>query len=336
MSSLWFSVTQNKKITQRRHREPQSDNLKCARQIAGVLFFSLPLQSQITPNMNKYKEALSQFKLDIQDEDISRKVAGIVAKAKENYTPEVLRFLYSCIDLTSLGTEDSKESIRKWIETVNDFDGSRGDMQNVAAVCVYPNWVATVREALQADVKIAAVAGGFPSSQTFQEVKIAEVSLAVVDGAEEMDVVLNCGELLDHNYEAVSEEIMELKDACRGAHLKVILETGLLKTAARIQTAAILALYAGADFLKTSTGKVYPGATPEAVYVMCEAIREYHRLHNKKIGVKVSGGIRTADEAVVYYTLIKALLGDEWLTPEYFRIGASSLAGSLFNEITRL
>ena len=286
--------------------------------------------------MNKYEEALSKFKLDIQDEDISRKVAGIVAKAKENYTPEVLRFLYSCIDLTSLATEDSKESIWKWIETVNDFDGSRDDMQNVAAVCVYPNLVETVREVLQADVKIASVAGGFPSSQTFQEVKIAEVSLAVADGAEEVDVVLNCGEFFDQNYEAVSEEIMELKDACRSARLKVILETGLLKTAARIQTASVLAMYSGADFLKTSTGKVYPGASPEAVYVLCEAIREYHRLHNKKIGIKVSGGIRTADDAVVYYTLVKTLLGDEWLTPEYFRIGASSLAGSLLNEIAKL
>jgi len=283
--------------------------------------------------MNKYEEALSKFNADIRDEDVRRKTSEIIAKAKENHTPEVLRFLYSCIDLTSLGSEDSKESIWKWVETVNDFDGLHEDIQNVAAICVYPNFVETVRETLRADVKIAAVAGGFPSSQTFQEVKIAEVSLAVADGAEEIDIVLNCGEFLDNNFEAVTEEIMELKDACRDARLKVILETGLLKTAARIQTAAVLAMYSGADFIKTSTGKVYPGATPEAAYVMCETIREYHRLHDKKIGIKVSGGIRTAEDAVLYYTLVKTLLGDEWLTPEYFRIGASGLADSLIANI---
>jgi deoxyribose-phosphate aldolase len=284
--------------------------------------------------MNKYEEALSLFNRNIQDEEVRRKTAEIAGKTKENYTPEVLRFLYSCIDLTSLGSEDSKESIWQWIETVNDFDGAH-DVPNVAAVCVYPNLIETVREALRADVKIASVAGGFPSSQTFQEIKVAEVSLAVAAGADEIDVVLNCGELLDHNLEAVAEEIMELKAACRCAHLKVILETGLLKTAALIQTAAVMAMYSGADFIKTSTGKVYPGATPEAVWVMCETIREYHRLHHRKIGIKVSGGIRTAEDAVLYYTIVKTVLGEEWLTPDGFRIGASSLATALFNKITQ-
>ncbi|MDR2805225.1 MAG: deoxyribose-phosphate aldolase [Dysgonamonadaceae bacterium] len=284
--------------------------------------------------MNKYEEALSLFDRNIQDEDIRRKTAEIVGKTKENDAPEVLRFLYSCIDLTSLGSEDSKESIWRWIETVNHFDGTHG-MQNVAAVCVYPNFVEIVREALLADVKIASVAGGFPSSQTFQEVKVAEASLAVAAGADEIDVVLNCGELLDNNLEAVAEEITELKAACRDARLKVILETGLLKTADRIQTAAIIAMYAGADFIKTSTGKVYPGATPEAVYVMCQTIREYYRRYRRKIGVKVSGGVRTVEDAVLYYTIVKTVLGEEWLTPDCFRIGASSLAAVLFNKITQ-
>ena len=286
--------------------------------------------------MNKYEEALSKFNLNIQDEDVSRTTAAIVARAKENYNPDVLRFLYSCLDLTSLGTEDSKESIWQWIEAVNDFDGSSKEMQNVAAVCVYPNFVETVREALRADVKIASVAGGFPSSQTFPEVKIAEVALSVGDGAEEIDIVLNCGEFLDQNWETVCEEIMELKEACRDARLKVILETGLLKTAAQIKTAAILAIYSGADFIKSSTGKGYPGANPEAAYVMCDAIRDYYRLFKKKIGVKVSGGIRTVEDAVLYYTLVKNVLGDEWLTPDYFRIGASALAGNLLKEIVNL
>ena len=206
-------------------------------------------------------------------------------------------------------------------------------MNNVAAVCVYPNFVAIVKEALRADVKVAAVSGGFPSSQTFIEVKVAETSLAVADGADEIDIVLNSGEFFDHNIETVCEEIIEIKAACRNAHLKVILETGLLKTAANIKQASILAMYSGADFIKTSTGKVYPGASPEAVYVMCEAVKEYHLLHDRKVGVKVSGGVRTAQEAVLYYTIVKEVLGKEWLTPEYFRIGASSLAADLLNAI---
>jgi deoxyribose-phosphate aldolase len=283
--------------------------------------------------MNKYEAALNKFNINVQDEKINRETAKILEKAGENNTAEILRFLYSCIDLTSLGSEDSKESIWKFVEKVNDFDGLRTDVDNVAAICVYPNFVETVKEALRADVKIASVAGGFPSSQTFTEVKIAEVSLAVADGADEIDIVLNCGEFLENNLEDVSEEIMELKDACRNARLKVILETGLLKTAANIKKAALLAIYAGADFIKTSTGKVYPGASPEAVFVMCEAIREYHQLHNRKVGVKVSGGVRTAQEAIQYYTIVKEILGPGWLTPEYFRIGASSLADNLLKAL---
>jgi deoxyribose-phosphate aldolase len=216
---------------------------------------------------------------------------------------------------------------------VNDFEGSLPDVENVAAICVYPNFVATVKEALQADVKIASVAGGFPASQTFAEVKVAEVGLAVIDGADEIDIVLNCGEFFDKNFDEVCEEITELKDACREAHLKVILETGLLKTAKNIHTASVLAMYSGADFIKTSTGKVYAGATPEAVVVMCETIKQYHQLFGKKIGIKVSGGVRTADEAVQYYTIVKEILGKEWLTSEYFRIGASSLADNLLKAL---
>jgi deoxyribose-phosphate aldolase len=284
--------------------------------------------------MNRYEEALQKFNLNIEDEVVIReKTAEIVRRAQENHTPEVFRFLYSCIDLTSLGSEDSRESIWRWIETVNDQDVAYEDVPNVAAVCVYPNFVETVQEALRADVKIAAVAGGFPSSQTFQEVKVAEVALAVAAGADEIDVVLNCGEFLDNNRALVAEEIMELKETCRHAQLKVILETGLLKTAAHIQTAAVLSMYAGADFIKTSTGKVYPGATPEAVYSICTAIRAYNQRHHKKVGVKVSGGVRTVEDAVLYYTLVKTILGNEWLTPEYFRIGASSLSAALLDAI---
>ena len=283
--------------------------------------------------MSKYEEVLGNYQPDLNDEEVSRKTAEILGKFQENNRPDVLKFLYSCIDLTSLNTEDSKESIRKFVETVNDFDGSRSDMNNVAAICVYPNFVQTAREVLTADVGIASVAAGFPSSQTFIEVKIAEVSLAVANGADEIDIVLNAGDFLDGNYEDLSVEIEEIKDACRDARLKVILETGLLKTSENIKKASILSIYSGADFLKTSTGKVYQGATPEAAYVICQTIREYYSLHNRKTGVKVSGGIRTVEDALKYYAIVRETLGEEWLTPELFRIGASSLAQNILKVL---
>jgi deoxyribose-phosphate aldolase len=283
--------------------------------------------------MSKYEEALGNFELNLRDDEISRKTAEIVDKSGENNTPEILKFLYSCIDLTSLNTEDNRDSIWRFTEKVNDFEGSKSDIANVAAICVYPNLVSTVKEALTANVKIAAVAGGFPSSQTFIEVKIAEVSLAVADGADEIDIVLNVGAFLEGDLEELCRDIEEIKSACRHASLKVILETGLLKTASAIKKAAILSMYSGADFIKTSTGKGYPGATLEAVYVICQALKEYYRIHRKIIGVKVSGGVRTADEAVKYYTIVKEVLGKEWLNPDYFRIGASSLANNLLKSL---
>jgi deoxyribose-phosphate aldolase len=283
--------------------------------------------------MNKYEEILSKFNLNVNDSDVSRKTAELIGKFQENNTPEILKLLYSCIDLTSLNTEDSKESIWKFVEKVNEFDGSREDVDNVAAICVYPNFVETVKEALTADVKIASVAAGFPSSQTFIEVKIAEVALAVAGGADEIDIVFNSGEFFDNNFQEVCEEITEIKEACRNAHLKVILETGLLKTASNIKKASILSMYSGANFIKTSTGKVYPGASPEAAYVICEAIKEYHKLNKTKIGIKISGGVRTAEDALKYYTIVKEVLGEEWLSPEYFRLGASSLADNILKLI---
>jgi len=283
--------------------------------------------------MSRYEEALNNFAPALHDEAVHKKVAVILNRCEENNTPEVLKFLYSCIDLTSLNTQDNKETIWQLAASVNDFEGSRPDIPNVAAICVYPNFAATVKEALTADVRIAAVAGGFPSSQTFLEVKIAEVALAVSDGADEIDIVINAGAFFEENLEEFCREIEEIKDACRDAQLKVILETGLLNTAANIQKATILAMYSGADFIKTSTGKIYQGATPEAVYVICQTIKEYYRMHQKKIGVKVSGGIRTVEDAVKYYTIVKEILGSEWLNPQYFRIGASSLAANLLERI---
>lgn len=283
--------------------------------------------------VDKYRDTLKKYKTDIKDTDITQKVNEIISKKfDQNNTKEVYKRIYSCIDLTSLNATDTREEIWNFTETVNDFEGS-SDVDNVAAICVFPNFVETVKEALTANVNIAAVAGGFPSSQTFTEVKIAETGLAVASGADEIDIVLNLGYFLEENYEDVCEEIDEIKNACREAKLKVILETGALKSAKNIMKASILALYSGADFIKTSTGKVYEGATLEAAYVMCTAIKEYNQKTGNKAGFKASGGISTTEDAVKYYTIVKELLGDEYLNKEYFRIGASKLANNLLESI---
>lgn len=284
---------------------------------------------------NKYIDALNQYKTNLKDEEITSKVGEILKnKFKENDNKEVYKKLYSCIDLTTLNTTDTKEDVWKFTEKVNDFEGTYPDIENVAAICVYPNFAEIVKEALTAqNVNIACVSGGFPTSQTFTEVKIAETALAVANGADEIDIVLNLGLFLEENYDEVCEEIDELKHTCRDAHLKVILETGALKTASNIMKASILSLYSGADFLKTSTGKVYDGASLEAAYVMCSAIKEYHKKTGRKVGFKASGGIATTEDAVKYFTVVKDILGDEWCTNKLFRIGASRLANNLLDSI---
>lgn len=280
--------------------------------------------------MSKYEEAFKNFEPDyLKDEIVVEKTRKIIEKAGENYIPENLKFLYSCLDMTSLNTEDNQESICRFTKAVNSFESTKLGIPNVAAICVFPNLVSSVKKVLTVDVRIAAVAAGFPSAQTFSEIKTAEVSLAVANGAEEIDIVINAGAFFEENWEELCYEIEEIKKACKDAKLKVILETGLLKTSLNIRTATILSMYSGADFIKTSTGKVYSGANPEAVYVICQTIKEYYRIYQKKIGVKVSGGVRTAEDALKYYTVVKEILGDEWLTPQYFRIGASGLATNL-------
>lgn len=281
--------------------------------------------------MDKYHEVFGKFQTALPDAQITDAVKALLDKhEKENFTPEVLKMLHGCIDLTSLTSMDTRESIWKMTELVNDFEGLRPDVPNVAAICVYPIFVETVRQALTAQhVNIASVAAGFPSSQTFVEVKIAETAMAVMQGADEIDVVINLGYFMEDNFQELSEELQEIKESCREARLKVILETGALVTAENIQRASILALYSGADFIKTSTGKGYPGATLEAVYTMCQVLKTYHSITGNKAGLKVSGGVRTAEEAVKYYTLVKEILGNEWLNKDLFRIGASSLVGDI-------
>lgn len=286
-------------------------------------------------HMDKYHEAFAKFDPAGTEEIVEKHVASILDKhEKENFTPDVLKQIHGFIDLTSLTSIDTKESIWKLVDRVNDFEGTRPDVPNVAAICTYPLFVETVKQALTAqEVKIASVAGGFPSSQTFTEVKIAETAMAIMSGADEIDVVMNLGYFLEENYEELAEEIQEIKDSCREGKLKVILETGALVTPENIQKAAILALYSGADFIKTSTGKGYLGATPEAVYTMCQVIKKYHSITGKQIGIKVSGGVRTAEDAVKYYTIVKEVLGNDWLNKELFRIGASSLVEDIEHRL---
>ncbi|ERI86578.1 deoxyribose-phosphate aldolase [Bacteroides pyogenes F0041] len=284
---------------------------------------------------NKYLATLAKYDTGLKDADVAARVAELTEKkVPENNTGEVKKFLFNCIDLTTLNTTDSDESVMRFTEKVNEFDNAFPDLKNVAAICVYPNFAAIVKNTLEVDgVNIACVSAGFPSSQTFIEVKIAETSLAVADGADEIDIVLSVGKFLSGDYETMCDEIEELKEACKESHLKVILETGALKSAANIKKASLLSMYAGADFIKTSTGKQQPAATPEAAYAMCEAIRDYHEKTGRKVGFKPAGGINTVHDAIVYYTIVKEVLGEEWLTNKLFRLGTSRLANLLLSDI---
>lgn len=285
--------------------------------------------------MDKYHQAIEQSAVKADTAGVREAVDRILSEhLMENTTDEVYKTIFSCIDLTTLKTTDSTESVAKMTERVNDFEEQYPQYPSVAAVCVYPNFVQMVRGVLEvSSVRIAAVSGGFPSGQTFTEVKVAETALAVAAGADEVDMVFNVGNYIDGNYEEVCDEIAEMKHSCRGGKLKVILETGALKSLDDIKNASVLSLYAGADFLKTSTGKEYAGASFEAAYVMAQCIKEYNEKNNIKVGLKVAGGIRTAADALKYYTIVKEVLGPEWLTPELFRIGASSLANSILTAL---
>jgi len=285
--------------------------------------------------MDRYHKVLAESRVVTDDAIVSEEVGKIVEKASQYATPEVYGFLFSSIDLTTLSSEDSQNSVTAFTQKVNDFDNEYPQYKNVAAICVYSNFAEIVRTSLEVTgVDIAVVAGGFPSSQTFTAVKVADVALAVAGGADEVDVVMNLGYLRDENYEDLCDELIELKHTAKDARLKVILETGALKTAENIRKASVLAMYSDADFIKTSTGKIYPGASLEAAYVMCQCIKEYYEKTSRRVGFKAAGGIRTAEEAVKYYAVVREVLGEEWLCRDYFRIGASSLANNLLAAMT--
>ena len=288
-----------------------------------------------TEEESKYDFVIAEYSNAMSDEEVADKVKKIIEeKVEVNNTIEVKKLLFNCIDLTTLKCTDSEESVMQFTEKVNEFDDKYPDLKNVAAICVYPNFAKIVNDTLQVEnVEIACVAGGFPSSQTFQEIKIAETAMAIHDGATEIDIVLNVGKFLSGDYESVCDDIQELKSVCGDKHLKVILETGALKSAENIRKAAILSVYSGADFIKTSTGKESPVATPEAAYVMCRTIKEYYQKTGRKIGFKPAGGINSVHDALVYYTIVKEVLGEEWLTNKLFRLGTSRLANFCLSEI---
>lgn len=284
--------------------------------------------------MNKFEELFAQYNCHMNDEKVHAATMQILSDHfEENNHSDVWKQCLHQIDLTTLNGDDTTAKVAGMAQKVNDFSKHFPAIPNVAAMCVYPALVETARQTLTEPIGIAAVAAGFPASQTFIEVKVAEAAMAVQAGATEIDIVISIGKFLEGRYQEVFDEISEIKAAIKDAHLKVILETGALKTAENIYKASILAMAAGADFIKTSTGKIAVNATPEATYVMCHAIKDWKEKTGKKVCYKPAGGVSTTEEAVQHYTLVKEILGEDWLNNQSFRFGASRLANNLLTSI---
>ena len=284
---------------------------------------------------SKYEEMLKLYDTQVNDADVQAAVAQITAeKVLQNNTHEVKKFLLGSIELTTLSTTDTEEKVLQMVEKVNQFDRDYPDLPHVAAICVYPVFTELVSNSLEVDgVAITNVSGNFPSSQARMEVKVAETQLAIADGATEIDIVMPVGKFLSEDYEGVCDDINELKQACNDVPMKVILETGDLGNGSNIMKAALLSMYAGADYIKTSTGKEKVSATPEAAYVMCQAIKAYYDKTGIQIGFKPAGGINSVMDAITYYTIVKEVLGEKWLTNQWFRMGTSRLTNLLLSEI---
>jgi deoxyribose-phosphate aldolase len=285
--------------------------------------------------VSKYEKTLQLYNTELDEAQVQQAVKTIIAeKTLTNDTPEVKKFLFGSIELTTLSTTDSDTSVMAFVDRVNRFESAYPQLPHVAAVCVYPCFAEVASETLEVEgVEITCVSGSFPSSQAVIEVKVAETALALRDGATEIDIVMPVGKFLSGNYEELCDDIAELKQVCGDKAMKVILETGDLKTASNIKKASLLAMYAGADYIKTSTGKENISATPEAAYVMCQAIKEYYEKTGIQIGFKPAGGINTVMDAIIYYTIVKEVLGEKWLTNKWFRLGTSRLANLLLSEI---
>ena len=283
----------------------------------------------------EYANRLEKYAPAQSEAQVAEEVAKMKAAAEKNENTEVYKFCYSSIDLTTLSCNDSDESVTEFAKKAVEFYDKYPEIPNVASICIYPSFVETVGLAVgDSPMRITSVAGGFPAAQTFLEVKSLEVAMAVENGADEVDIVLNVGKMLKGHYDEAANEVEVLrKEAGSDVVLKVIIESGALKTPELIRKASLLSMEAGADFVKTSTGKIDVAATPEAAVVMCHAIKDYYEKTGRKVGFKAAGGVRTPQEAVLYYTIVKEILGDEWITTDLFRIGASSAANNILSAI---
>jgi deoxyribose-phosphate aldolase len=284
---------------------------------------------------SKYDEALSKYNCNVDEAAVAAALKKIVEeRVPKNDTEKIKKFLFSCVCMTTLTTQDSAESVLKLVEKVNNFAHEYPDMPHVATVVTYPRFAKLVAESLEVEGVIpTVVSGAFPSSQALIEIKVAETKLAVNDGAKNVDIVMHVGEFLAGDYETVCDEISEQKAACGDVPMKVILETGDLLNLSNVKKAALLSMYAGADYIKTSTGKEKVGATPEAVYVMCQAIKEYYEETGIMIGLKPAGGINTVKDAITYYSIVEEVLGEKWLTDYYFRLGTSRLPNLVLSDL---
>lgn len=285
--------------------------------------------------MDRFDALFEKYDMNLDACQIQEDVKKILLDQYDKYNQKAIYSqILSMVDITSLNPTDSVKSITDFVEKINKFDTKFEILPHPAAICIYPKFVQTVKDNLMEDMEIASVAGGFPDANTFIEVKVAEVAMAVMEGATEIDVVIPSGMVISGEYEEIYEDLQEIKAACRDAKLKVILETGVLMDPVLIKKAALVAMNAGADFIKTSTGKVSIGATYEAVYVMAKAAAEYNALNNTKVGIKVAGGVSTTEQAVSYYAIVASILGDEWLNPNLFRFGASRLVNALISSLS--
>lgn len=283
------------------------------------------------------KNIINNYDIPDRIKNIEQKVNDILKKSNDLYTVENLKLAFNLIDLTTLNADDTLSKGKTMAEKVSNFNNNFNNIPNVAAICVYPSLVPVVRKNLSdKNIKIASVTAGFPASQTFIAIKIAESQMAIDKGADEIDIVISLGTFLEKDYDTVFKEISLIKQTVGENHVKVILETGILKTPEKIRIASIIAMEAGADFIKTSTGKLEPAATLEAVYVMTQAIKDFYDKTGKKIGIKPAGGLSTPQDAINYLAIVKNNLGNEWLNNKLFRIGASRLANNLLTEIAKL
>jgi len=281
-----------------------------------------------------YAKELENYAPAHTEAQVGKEVAKIKVAANRNGNADVYKFCYSAIDLTTLSCTDSVESVREFARKAVDFNRVFPNIPNVASICVYPPFVETV--GLEVDgtpMRITSVAGAFPASQSFIEVKALEVAMAIENGADEVDIVLNPGMVMAGHIDEAASEVELLREEAKDVVLKVIIESGALKTPELIRRASLVSMFAGADFVKTSTGKIDVAATPEAAFIMCHAIKDYYNATGRKVGFKAAGGVRTPEDAALYYTIVEEVLGKEWLTTDLFRIGASSAANNLISAI---